>query len=210
MRWLSLAEAIARAGSFEMLAAGMMEPRAMIRAEFFQYAASGTRYRRKNDDLSIPPWWWDSNPRVVDPATGRVLFAVGPAVSDPADILAIGIEIEAGTVDALWPVGPEPHPPVTSILEVEPIRRHGGGRALEHPWESAAGYVDDWVQKNGYPLERHPDGSRIVQCGVDLMMKGFIKLSDPKPPSERQIRQWINDNRPRTDKWWGLTQLLRR
>ena len=91
----------------------------------------------------------------------------------------------------------------SSTPEVKPARRRRG-RPAEHPWEEAAGYVDDWVEKVG-PLERDENGVPIIQRGIDQMLKGFNKAKDPKPPNERQIRTWIDDHAERTNKWWEAT-----
>lgn len=78
-----------------------------------------------------------------------------------------------------------------------------GGRPTEHLWEDAACEVEAWIEKVGHSLDRHPDGRPIIQRGIDRMLVGFKKLKDPKPPSDRQVRDWITNHSERTDKWWA-------
>ena len=60
-----------------------------------------------------------------------------------------------------------------------------------------------WKRRSeGRPPLGDQNGRPIIQRGIDSMMTGFKKL-DPKPPSDRYIRQWIKNNPARTNKWWG-------
>jgi hypothetical protein len=218
-KWMPFAEAVTRAGSLKDLLVALRERRVFARcAEWRTWPDGGST---KPSDRNIHPTSWN-DAHDIDPAAGWAVFTFvlyGTLEDDKHDVtyelLAIGLEVERGGVDKLWPlVAPEPPPPASDAAPPQPtgtstdatsptpevkMARRRRGRTVEHPWEEAAGYVDERVKEVG-PLERDPDGVPIVQRGIDLMVKGFKK--DPKPPSERQIRDWINDHPSRTSKWW--------
>ena len=106
---------------------------------------------------------------------------------------------EATPASADAPAEPARQP--QPVPEADPVRSRGG-RIVEHDWEGAASYVEDRIKKTHHPLELNPkDGTPIIQRGIDLMAVWF--KTDPKPPTERYIRDWINNHWERTSKWWN-------
>jgi hypothetical protein len=217
-KWMSFAEAVARAGSLVDLLVRLREGYPVARCAGFLLDGKPTGEAGRK----IPADWWNEDTaHHINPAAGRAVFPLNAGIEGATfEKVAIGIGIDSAAVDALWPlVAPEPAAPASdtappqptgtstdatsSTPEVKPARRRRG-RPAEHPWEEAAGYVDDWVEKVG-PLERDENGVPIIQRGIDQMLKGFNKAKDPKPPNERQIRTWIDDHAERTNKWWEAT-----
>jgi hypothetical protein len=106
--WIPLAEAVLRAGSFEVLRPLLIDARILARCAGLYNAANGTVL--KGNDSSIPADWWKG--ARVDLATGRVYFTTvamaftGSDAHVAFEVFAIGIELECAAVDARWPARP--------------------------------------------------------------------------------------------------------
>ena len=97
--WMSLREAVERAGSFEALLPHLQAGRIVARADHFRYWDGAPV---KIPSLDIDPDWW-SHVLSVNQALGRVEFEMD------IDIMAIGVELERAAVEALLPGAPDEH-----------------------------------------------------------------------------------------------------
>jgi len=217
-----------RAGSFDDVRPRLGRGDIMARAAGFYTLGGAPRERADN---RIPPRWWEWQLRDVDPAAGRAsfnmelgdritdellqrarypeLFRYNAVITDHV-LVAIGIELERGAVEALWPGAitlmdaswPKVVAPVEALRSETsaPAPKHAGGRPLEHKWESAAKHVDR-VVKNG-PLLRDGDGTPDLKRARELMAEGF-ENDDPPAPNDEDIYKWIREHPQRCQKWWS-------
>jgi hypothetical protein len=126
-------------------------------------------------------------------------------------LVAIGIELERGAVEALWPGAitlvdaswPKVVAPVEALRPETsaPAPKHAGGRPPEHKWEVAARNVDRWVADHE-PLPRDADGEPVLKRARELMAEGF-ENDDPPAPNDEDIYKWIREHPQRCKKWWS-------
>jgi hypothetical protein len=171
---MPLREAEKRAGSVEALLPHLRGGRIMTRHGGLYRPSSGAPQPQADD--RIPAGWW-ANARDIDPATGRVLFAVDPLfqiVPAAADTLAIGIELERAAVEALWPAKPK---------SSESKR----GAKPSAAWAKVQPHFDHLVDCDGpFPSL----GSARDSVKLLLKEKKLGRLND------RTIERWINKHRP--------------
>ena len=103
MRRISFAAAVARAGSLEAVLARLRAGDVMAYHAGL-YNKDNRPIRRKDD--RIPVEWWKTA-HDIDPAASQAWFRRYIIDDMTTPILAIGIELEAGAADALWPPEPE-------------------------------------------------------------------------------------------------------
>jgi hypothetical protein len=221
MLWVLLQDVIARAGSFDDVLPHLESGRIMARATDF-YTLGNERKERA--DNQIPPRWWKWQLRKTEPAAGRVWFnmELGDRIADELlqrarypgldfyghlvdhVLLAIGIELERGAVEELWPKAVTPieasWPRVIIPAEVSPTPKHAGGRpTLE--WEAAARHVDSCIAVHG-PLVGDEEDEPALKRAVELMTEGFERSSRSAPDGPN-IYRWIREHPERCEKWWS-------
>ncbi len=107
--WMPLREAVARAGSIEALLPMLRNGAIKARAAVMYGSYGGVK------DNSVGPSWW-GNAQDIDVATGRARFTDFVLIANTGDgpppttydIHAVGIELDADAVKALWPDPPKP------------------------------------------------------------------------------------------------------
>lgn len=228
MLWVPLQAVVMRAGSFDDVRPRLGRGDIMSRAAGFYTLGGAPRERADN---RIPPRWWEWQRRDVDPAAGRASFnmELGDRIADELlqrarypgldfyhhlvdhVLVAIGIELERGAVEALWPGAitlvdaswPKVVAPVEALRSETsaPAPKHAGGRPPEHKWEVAARNVDRWVADHE-PLPRDADGEPVLKRARELMAEGF-ENDDPPAPNDEDIYKWIREHPQRCKKWWS-------
>jgi hypothetical protein len=158
-----MAKALARAGSFEALVPHLREGRILARCSEIHRPGIG----QASGPRDIRPDWW-TNAR-VDPATGRVMLTtpgsriISPGETPPPprrhEVFALGIEVERGSVDALWPAKPKAQgrkrgPKQSAIWA--PLLAHldrlvSSGK-ISNPAEEAFPEAKRWSEENKHSL----------------------------------------------------------
>ena len=120
--WIPWRQALDRAGSFEALRSHLHAGRILARRGGSYYWPSGSEH---DGPGNVDPSWW-GNAR-EDSDSGRVIFTmslIAPMSKDAPgasfDIFAIGIEIEAESVERLFPVVTELTPAAIEPAPAEP------------------------------------------------------------------------------------------
>ena len=144
-KWMSLAMAVARAGSLGDLLMLVRDKQIALRAADFFMNGSST----KRADRNIPHDWL-AVAHDIDPAAGRAWFSLDDASFGACELLAIGIEIERGPIDARWPLEPEPKSePVAPSPTSEPAKSKGGKKPLSIWEEIIHPHFDEEVKVKG-------------------------------------------------------------
>jgi hypothetical protein len=221
--WMSLWDAITRAGSFDALLPYLQTGRIMARAAGF-YTLEGA-LKERTDARILSRWWTQTQLLGTDLPSGRVYFEmvladqiedemlqrklhpeldglVNYASLTSSALIAIGVELERAAVEALFP---QPLVPAQASQDPEapaPAPRHPGGRPLEWSWGAAAQHVDRSVAQHG-PLPRDDEGTPVLADAFRLIREFFAE-TDPPGPNDSQIYKWLHNrldsNNPPT--WW--------
>jgi hypothetical protein len=163
---MPLQEAVRRAGALETLLSPLWEGRILARHGGLYVRSTGGPV--KTTSPHIPSAWW-KHARDIDPKAGRAIFPM-----DFFEVLAIGIELEAAAVEALWP---------------KPPGRKRGAKPLP-VWPKVFAHLDAEVTANG----RFPSLAAAADAAA-LWLKDH-KFAVPDP---RTIERKIKELRP--DSW---------
>ena len=121
MRWILLRDVVARAGSVEPVRTALVEEKVVARDVTFLPAGT-----RMPDNIIPAEWWSDAE---INAAASRATFEMALAnfgdTTITHEVTAIGVELEPGAVEALWPAEPKPPP--------EPAR--AGGKPGPRPYD---------------------------------------------------------------------------
>jgi hypothetical protein len=169
MRRISFAAAVSRAGSLETVLAHLRAGDVMAYHAGL-YNKDGRPISRKDDH--IPVEWWKTA-RDIDPVAGRAWFR-RYIIYD----LAIGIELEAGAADALWPPEPEQSQSasaasagMTAPAEKKSAKGPAKPRKPSHPrhpaWKLIFKHFDHHVVNHGKWLNAHAAANDVFEWADD-------------------------------------------
>jgi hypothetical protein len=155
MRWMSLADAIARAGSFAALLPHLASGGISARANRCTVTETGGTWRRKDD--AIRRHWWEPNsaPRHIEGSRCRIKRFITDDLAD--DIDAHDIEVDADAIDRLFPppaalpvpvVAPPPAAP-TSAQRTAVALASKKAAHLSGFWKKIAPAMDAKVDRDG-------------------------------------------------------------
>jgi hypothetical protein len=176
--WIPLREVVARAGTLKRVRARLAKGDVTARAAAFL----PTGMKIPEGHIIPPEWWSDAK---IDPAASRATF-----VMHWFEVTAIGIELEPGAVEALWPVRPKRQkaPPKpereTKPKASKPVRMPG--RELSPVWTDIFQEFDPVANNKPYPS---------LGRAVDAVGEWLQKRN--KVLSRSAIKRGIRKHRPR-------------
>jgi hypothetical protein len=184
-KWMSFAEAVARAGSFEALRPHLFAGRIIARYSRLCFWPGGEVDNTLPTTDIDPSWWADDVAHDIEPEAGRAQF-----ITDLGNQLARGIELERAAVEALWPVKPKP-----------PLARK---KSKGKKGTSAAGTKESplWKAKivphlkTLFPGKPYPTKNESFHAAKDWLFDNEKTLSDSaiREGIKRHFPKWFPDD----------------
>jgi hypothetical protein len=170
--WPSLREVVARASALERVRAALVEGRVVARAATFLSAGM------KMPDHIPPEWWSDAE---IDPVASRARFFF-----DYFDVTAVGIELEPGAVEALWPVKSK-RKARKGRRNTRHAERRKSGAKRSSLWDPIEEHFDSEVARHG-PFENLNKAADEVELFLENRKRGKL--------DRRTIERGIQKHRP--------------
>lgn len=174
-KWISLGEAIRRAGSGEALLAFLRERPVPARARDWLDPSTGRRkisgMTINREDQNIPFVAW---PKCTRLENNKAYFATEDYLTGRSEVMAVGVELDGAEISAKFP---EP-----ATVEIKP--KSTGGRPRDHDWDGALVFAGWRIGTYGRPE---------TKAALFKAIKEWFEKVDGGAPDEREIMRRVVD-----------------